>query len=170
LPDSEGEDKLLRRYMLRDLSDAEMADVEGRYLVDDVLFEALEIAEEQLIDSFLAGELSARENQQFERLFRSPARLARIEFARILLGQAGSPGPYRNISIRSEDVCVIEEMATARVFDQEEVIEEGALHARAQPGAILRRWQRTSLFVKLLLAIAVLLLLLGALLVAIRAT
>jgi hypothetical protein len=84
------EEKLIRRYLLGDLSDAETGAVESRYLTDDALYEDLEIAEEQLIDSYVAGELSGSERRQFQRLFRSPSRRARVELARILFRRNSS--------------------------------------------------------------------------------
>ena len=59
----------VRRYLLRQLSDAEQQDLELRFFSDDELAEELEIVEDELIDEYLAGELSETEHAGFEQYF-----------------------------------------------------------------------------------------------------
>ncbi|HEV7799236.1 MAG TPA: hypothetical protein VGO73_13840, partial [Pyrinomonadaceae bacterium] len=51
----------VRQYLLRQLSDGDQRTIEQRLLTEDDLFEELEIAEDELIDEYLAEELSEEE-------------------------------------------------------------------------------------------------------------
>src|SRR5262245_26755676 len=59
----------VRRYLLQDLSESERQALELRLLIDDDLAEELEIVEDELIDEYLAKELSRRERNRFEEVF-----------------------------------------------------------------------------------------------------
>ncbi len=74
--------KAVRQYLLRQLSETEQRTIEQRLLAEDDLFEELEIAEDELMDEYLAGKLSMEELQTFERQFlASPARKQQLRFA-----------------------------------------------------------------------------------------
>lgn len=59
----------VRRYLLQQLSAAEQQSLELRLLTDEEFAEELEFVENELIDEYLAGELSAEERAAFEELF-----------------------------------------------------------------------------------------------------
>ena len=59
----------VRRYLLDQLSDVEQQDVELRLLSDDSFAQEFEIVEDEVIDEFLAGELSRDERVKFEQHF-----------------------------------------------------------------------------------------------------
>src|SRR5215203_2410185 len=63
------EQDTVRRYLLKDLSDAEQQHIEFRLLTDDSFANELEIAEDELIDEYLANELSRAERKSFEKNF-----------------------------------------------------------------------------------------------------
>jgi hypothetical protein len=70
------------RYVLGELSPTEEADFEERYFGDDEAFEELQIAEEELIDAYVRGELSAAEHALLaSQIARSPRLYERAEFA-----------------------------------------------------------------------------------------
>jgi hypothetical protein len=72
-------------YILGTLSDEEKARLEESYFVDDAEFEEFEIAEEELIDRYVRGELSPQERDQLEKTFaRSPRLIQRVQIARVL--------------------------------------------------------------------------------------
>ena len=72
-------------YILGTLSDDEAARLEESYFVDDAEFEEFEIAEEELIDRYVRGELSPQERDQLEKTFaRSPRLIQRVQIARVL--------------------------------------------------------------------------------------
>lgn len=77
---------VLRRYLLGTAGEASRDEVERRLFSDDQIFwERLTIAEDDLIDDFAAGELDEDERQAFESLFLSTdERRAKLEFARAL--------------------------------------------------------------------------------------
>jgi hypothetical protein len=75
----------MKRYLLGSASPEERVDLENRYLSDASLFEKLTEAENDLIDSYVRGELSDFDRQEFERQYLgSPQRQARVQFASAL--------------------------------------------------------------------------------------
>ena len=73
--------------MLGGLSERERERLEGEYFEDDEAFEQMLIAEEELIDAYARGELSAEQRVRFEELFlSSPQTRERVQFARVLAG------------------------------------------------------------------------------------
>ena len=77
--------KSIRRYLLKQLSDAEQQEVALRLLTDDDFSTELEIAEDELIDQYLAGELSRNDRISFEQNFlTSPERAGKLKSAQAL--------------------------------------------------------------------------------------
>jgi len=93
--------KAVRQYLLRQLSDAEQQRLELSILSDDELSEELEIVEDELIDEYLAEELSTDERVRFERDFlTSPERkrkLAASQALRRYLKARTNPVPKQGI-------------------------------------------------------------------------
>ena len=72
------------RYVLGTLPDAERVQLEERYFADDAEFEEIEIAEEELIDRYVRGELSKSDRAAFEQtVAHSPRLMERVEFAKL---------------------------------------------------------------------------------------
>ena len=72
------------RYLLGTLSEDEREQFEERYFSDDKEFEEIEIAEEELIDRYVRGELTSTDLREFEQMaVRSPRLMERIEFAKL---------------------------------------------------------------------------------------
>jgi hypothetical protein len=63
------DDRLVRYLLGEALTDAEQAEIEERYFTDDVYFDRLLAVEDDLIDSYVRGGLSADERAQFEHNF-----------------------------------------------------------------------------------------------------
>jgi len=59
----------VREYLLGQLNDVEQEQIEQRLMVEDDLFEELEISKGELIEEYRAGELAAQETAWFERHF-----------------------------------------------------------------------------------------------------
>jgi CHAT domain-containing protein len=75
----------LRLYLLGQLSDVDEEQVELRLLSDDDYFEEMEIVENDLIDEYAHGVLTAGEREQLERRFlRAPERQHKLAFAAAL--------------------------------------------------------------------------------------
>lgn len=75
----------LRAYLLGELPPDEQRPIEERLLTDSDYMELLLSLEEELIDSYLSGELSEREREQFQRLFfTSPERRRKLRMAKAL--------------------------------------------------------------------------------------
>src|SRR5258706_8231199 len=75
-----------KRYLLGKLSEEEAIRLEEHYFSDDAAFEEIGIAEDELIDAYVRGDLSAADREQFQRSLVSSERLGeRVEFARMLV-------------------------------------------------------------------------------------
>jgi anti-sigma-K factor RskA len=73
----------IRRYLLKDLSDDQQQAIEKRLLTEDDLLEELGIAEDELIDEYLAEKLSEEERERFEQNFlATPERRQKVQFSR----------------------------------------------------------------------------------------
>ena len=79
------ENKLINRYLLGELSEDELAQIEERYFADEDFFARLVDAENSLVDSYVRGSFSAIERGKFERQFlTTPQRRQKVKFARSL--------------------------------------------------------------------------------------
>ncbi len=79
------------RYLLGELSEEEKALTEEAFFADDSTFEAIELAEDELLDAYVRGELSPAGQGQFEaRLRASPRLMERLNFATALAEKADS--------------------------------------------------------------------------------
>lgn len=88
-------------YLLGELPESEAAEFEEQCFIDDELFEETSALENDLIDSFVRGELSEAERQQFEKGYLvSPARRANVEFSRALAEHLSTLEPEKITSER----------------------------------------------------------------------
>jgi hypothetical protein len=72
----------IRQYLLGLLAQEQAVELEERLLIDGELYEELLIAEDELVDQFLSGEISEREREAVERHFlRAPVRQEQLLFA-----------------------------------------------------------------------------------------
>lgn len=76
--------KLIRQYLLGELNDEQTRrEIETMLLTDDDFAEEIAICEDELIDGYVVGRLSAVERDKFENYFLiSPDRRQKLEFAR----------------------------------------------------------------------------------------
>ena len=78
-----------RRYLLGDLAEEDAARLEDDYFVDDSAFEAVQVAEDEIIDAYVRNELSAEERKQFQENLLTSTRISqRVEFAKLLAARA----------------------------------------------------------------------------------
>jgi len=83
----------IRDYLLGHLNDAEQETLEERLMVEDDLFEELEISKGELIEQYVSGELPQTEKSWFEQHYlASPEGQESLTFA-IALGQHASAKP-----------------------------------------------------------------------------
>jgi hypothetical protein len=79
------------RYLLGKLTEEEAIRFEEHYFADDAAFEEIGIAEDELIDAYVRGELSSADRKQFQKNLVSSERLReRVEFAGILSSSTSS--------------------------------------------------------------------------------
>ena len=89
------------RYLLGELSEQEEESFEKRYFADDRAFEELQIAEAEVIDTYVRDELSANARQHLEqRLAKSPRLRERVAFARTF-ARSISNTPSHTMSVES---------------------------------------------------------------------
>lgn len=80
------ENKLIIQYLLGKATAEQQATLEERYFADDEFFEQLLAMEDELIDAYVRGELSASDNERFERLrLSSPKVRERVASAKGLI-------------------------------------------------------------------------------------
>jgi tetratricopeptide (TPR) repeat protein len=85
-------DRMIRRFLLGDLTPAEQEDIEIRLLADAELQTAVEVAEFDLIDDYIRGDLSEVEVAGFERRFLiSAERRNKVRTARAFLNSQAPP-------------------------------------------------------------------------------
>ena len=88
------EQTAVRQYLLKQLSQAEQEAFELRLLTDEALSEELEIVEDELIDEYLANELSKEERVSFEETFLAhPERRRKLKGGRALNRYLGTRSP-----------------------------------------------------------------------------
>jgi hypothetical protein len=76
---------------LGDLPEDEKTQAEEVFFADDARFEAVELAEDELLDAYVRNELSPEERRQFKaKLFYSPRLVERLNFAMALAERANS--------------------------------------------------------------------------------
>lgn len=83
----ESEDtRLLIRYLLDDLSEGEQERVEERYASDETFYTKLLATEDELIDSYVLGDISLHDLARFEQVYlTNPHRRKKVESNRALL-------------------------------------------------------------------------------------
>jgi hypothetical protein len=104
LSDNAIEESAKKRYLLGKSSDDEKTLLEEGFFADDSEFEALEIAEDELVDGFVRNKLSPEDRRQFTaRLIKSDRLNERVNFARVLVERADS------LVAPEQDVCAAPE-------------------------------------------------------------
>ena len=94
MEDDSIEETVVVRYLLGDLPEEAQVQVEDRAFSDPEYLRLIEAVEADLIDSYVQGEMSLPERQQFEsRFLASPQRQKKVEFARALARVAGESKP-----------------------------------------------------------------------------
>ncbi len=93
----------LIRYLLRELPEDQIEEIEQKYFSDEEFFEELQCVEAELIDSYVAGGLELEQKKKFEQLYLSVQEgKSRIQFAEALRVKAlempllaGESAPFR---------------------------------------------------------------------------
>lgn len=88
------EEAHLTRFLLGNISDGERERLEEGFFEDDEAFEEMLIAEDELTDAYVHGDLSTEERTQFEKLFlSSPQGQERVQFSRSLADAIANARP-----------------------------------------------------------------------------
>ena len=76
---------LIKQYLFGELSAAEQIALEDEYFIDQAKYDQLRKVEEELLDRYARGSLSATDRERFERCYlANPARRRHLKFARAL--------------------------------------------------------------------------------------
>jgi hypothetical protein len=79
------DERLIRQYLLDELSEEEQAKVQDRLLCDRQFFDRLVVEENELMDDYLRGALTRQREEKFESYFlASPERRQKLRFAKAL--------------------------------------------------------------------------------------
>jgi hypothetical protein len=94
----------IARYLLGELTEEQQVEVEDRAFSDKEYLASITSVEDDLIDEYVRGELSAAERQRFEsRFLASAERRKRVEFARALRTVVSeSTGPEKKVVQKAE--------------------------------------------------------------------
>jgi hypothetical protein len=88
------EQQAIRQYLLGILAPEQTVELEERLLIDGELYEELLIAEDELVDQFLSGEMPDGERETVETHFlRAPARQEQLLFAQALKKYVSTNAP-----------------------------------------------------------------------------
>lgn len=92
LLESNSKEAISRRYLLGDLAEDDATRLEDDYFADDSAFEAVQFAEDEIIDAYVRNELSAEERKHFQENLLTSTRISqRVEFAKLLAARATGP-------------------------------------------------------------------------------
>lgn len=101
---------LTRQYLLGKLSEEDASRLEEEYLTDDVTFEEMEVAEDEIVDAYVRNKLSREDCEQFEKtLVTAPRIKKRVEVAKMLAERASQ-----------QPVLLIERVAEPNVHQNRE--------------------------------------------------
>src|ERR1051325_8237960 len=90
-------EKLIARYLLGELPEEQQVEIEDRAFSDQDYLASITAVENDLIDEYVRGELSAADRQRFEtRFLASAERRKRVEFAEALR-TVFSEAPEKNV-------------------------------------------------------------------------
>ena len=94
----------VREFLLGRLNEDEQQKIEERLLIEDDLFEELEVTKGELVEEYCANELTGQERQWFERNFlASPEGKERYQLAKALDHlQRGTPRPPQPVTLISK--------------------------------------------------------------------
>ena len=74
----------IRKYLLAELAEPQRRAFEERLVLDDSIFEELQIVEDELVDAYLLKQLTGSEKAQFETVFlATPERRDKLRFAKV---------------------------------------------------------------------------------------
>jgi hypothetical protein len=92
----------IRQYLLGQLAEVEQQEIEQRLLVEDDLFQELEMVEDELVDEYLAEDLITADRQGFEQYFlATPERQNALRFATSLHRHAAKKTASQIVEERS---------------------------------------------------------------------
>src|SRR4030095_1345859 len=90
------DERLIRQYLLGDLSEEWQAKVQDRLLCDSEFFDRLVIEENELIDDYLRGALTEEQEEKFKSYFlAAPERRQKLSFAKALNKRISEEAPSR---------------------------------------------------------------------------
>jgi hypothetical protein len=76
------DEKLIRQYLLGELNEQVLTQVETRLMTDDDFDSQVQFIEDELIEEYVCSELNAQEREKFEQMFlTTPAGREKVEFA-----------------------------------------------------------------------------------------
>jgi hypothetical protein len=106
LKESAPGEETLSRYLLGQMSELELDELDERHFGDRDFIERLLAAEDELIDSYVRGELSSSDRRRFEEHFmRSRERRRRVAFARRWMHLVATRSKTVSTGIKTKDIA-----------------------------------------------------------------
>lgn len=129
----------IRRYLLGGLNDEEQQDIENRLMIENDLFEELEISKDEIVEEYCAGELTTKERDWLEQHFLASSEgRQRRRFALALeQGKPSSPKPatlFERLQARLRDLWRSQPWAVAAIASAAVVLVVGGIALRGSIG------------------------------------
>lgn len=97
------DERSVRAYLLRELADEEQGQIEERLLSDRDYAELLLIIEDELVDSYVRGDLSENERKDLERFFlTAPGRRRKLKLAKALRRYANNAPDFATRGVQAD--------------------------------------------------------------------
>jgi CHAT domain-containing protein/Tfp pilus assembly protein PilF len=109
------DDGLIRRYLLGQLAEDELHQVEERMMVGNELFDRVLLAEDEMVEEYVQGELSESDRVKFEASFLStPEGRQQVTYARALSQYVKDPSPSPDVRVGIGEEQVADERTAQR--------------------------------------------------------
>ncbi|HEY6330275.1 MAG TPA: tetratricopeptide repeat protein [Blastocatellia bacterium] len=104
MKEKDDDEKMLRAYLLGQLPEADQPAIEERMFIDDIYFERLEMAEDELIDEYVEGVLPEADRAAFESHFlAAPQRQKKLRLSLAMHKAAKRRGASGNVGVEPSD-------------------------------------------------------------------
>jgi CHAT domain-containing protein len=109
------DDGLIRRYLLGRLVEDEREQLEEKMMADNEVFNRVLLAEDEMVEEYVHGELSESDRAGFEASFLStPEGRKQVTYARALSEYVKDPSPSSKVRVRIGEERVAEELTAPR--------------------------------------------------------
>lgn len=141
-------DGLIRRYLLGELGEDELQQLEEKMMADNELFDRVLLAEDEMVEEYVQGELSESDRAGFEASFLStPEGRQQVSFAKALSKYVKDVSPAPDAEVRVGEVPLAIALVAERPWAPGALTEEPLAEESRREGRIHRPawWKRPAL-------------------------